>query len=238
MSGLTLASAALATIAAGFAAAAMGVEFARARRHSALCWTISLASFAIASAALALGELAGWGPWLFRLYYLAGGVLTVPWMALGAVYLFGPPRLGRIGLWATVALTALATLTAITMPVHIGDPDSLPQLKEALGGWDFAAAARALAAISNAGGTPVAIFLLLRASSTYRRKKVLPNKASGAIVISVGIGAAAAGGVLAAVENVAYLAPSLAVGAVLLLAGFRRWSRTPRIDSEMAQVPT
>lgn len=235
---LTLASAALATVAAGFAAAAMGVEYGRARRHSALCWTVSLASFALASAALALGELVGWEPWPFRLYYLAGGVLTVPWMALGAVYLFGPPRWGRIGLWATVALTAVAVLIAVAMPVRIADPDSLPQLKEALDTWGFAHFARVLAAVANGGGTPVAIFLLLRASSTYRRKKVLPNKASGAIVISVGIGAAAAGGVLAAVENVAYLAPSLAVGAVLLLAGFRRWNRTPRIDSEMVQVPT
>jgi hypothetical protein len=238
MDALTLVSALLATIAAGAAAVAMGAEYGRSRRKHALCWTISLTLFAVASATLATGEVLGWSPWLFRVYYAVGGVLTVPWMALGAVYLFGPPKMGQIGLWTTIGLTFVAVAVAIAMPVTIPNPDTLPELKVAAAGWQYLPLARGLAAVANAGGTPVAIFLLLRASTIYRRKRVLPNKASGAIMISIGIGAAAVGGVLAAVESVVFLAPSLALGAVLMLAGFQRWNRLPHISSKLTEVPT
>lgn len=234
MSWLTLSSAILATIAAAAAAAAMGVEYARTRRPHAICWAISLGLFALASAILALGEVVGWSPWLFRLYYMVGGVLTVPWMTLGAVWLFGPARLARAGVWATVGLSVAVVVVGVFARIILFT-DQLPELKAAL---IDAPVARALAVIGNAGGTPVALFLLLRASSTYRRKKVLPNKASGAIIISIGIAAAAIGGVLAAIVSVLYLAPSLAIGAVLMLAGFRRWNRTPRINSDLVEVPT
>lgn len=234
MEVVTLISAILATSAAATASIAMGVEYARARRPHAICWSISLALFAVASAILALGTIVGWSDILFRAYYMVGGVLVVPWMTLGAVWLFGSVKLGRIGVWTTIGLSALVVVVSIFMPVNVPGPD-LPELKQALSDAPFA---RALAVIANAGGTPIAIFLLLRASSTYRRKKVLPNKASGAIVISIGIAAAAMGGVLAAVESVNYLAPSLAVGAVLIMAGFRMWSRTPRINPDMVEVPT
>lgn len=231
---VTLISAILATSAAATASIAMAVEYARARRPHAICWSISLALFAIASAILALGTIIGWSDILFRSYYMVGGVLVVPWMTLGAVWLFGSVKLGRIGIWTTVGLSAIVVVVSALMPVNVPGPE-LPELKQALIDAPFA---RALAVIANAGGTPIAIFLLLRASSTYRRKKVLPHKASGAIVISIGIAAAALGGVLAAVESVNYLAPSLAVGAVLIMAGFRMWSRTPRINKDMVEVPT
>jgi len=234
MNWITLSSAILATIAAGAAAIAMALEYARSRRPHAWCWTISLALFALASAILAVGEVVGWSPWLFRLYYMVGAVLVVPWMTLGAVWLFGPVKLARVGVWMTVGLTF--AVIAVSLLSHPEVPnDSLPELKDAL---ENARAARALAMLANAGGTPVAIFLLLRASSRYRRKKVLPNKASGAIIISIGIAAAAVGGMLAVAVSVIYLAPSLAVGAVLMLAGFRLWNQTPKINAELSSIPT
>lgn len=234
MSWITLSSAVLATVAAGAAAIAMALEYIRSRRPHAWCWSISLALFALASAILGVGEVIGWSPWLFRMYYMVGGVLVVPWMTLGAVWLFGPARLARVGVWMSAGLTlAVVAVSLLSHPVV--ESDSLPELKEALAG---APVARGLAMLANAGGTPVAIFLLLRAASTYRRKKVLPNKASGAIIISIGIGAAAVGGMLAVAASVIFLAPSLAVGAVLMLAGFRRWNQTPKINAELSAVPT
>lgn len=232
---LTFLSALLAAIAAGAATVAMGMEYSRSRRPHALCWTISLGLFAFASAALAIGESVGWSVWLYRVYYVTGGVLTVPWMALGAVWLFGPLRLARVGSWLTIGLTVVAFAIGFLAPIEVDATTTLPELKEAL---SRATVARALAIVANAGGTPVAIYLLMKASSTYRRKKVLPNKASGAIIISAGIGVAAVGGALAAMSSVVYLAPSLAIGAVLMLAGFRRWNRNPRASSKLAEVPT
>jgi hypothetical protein len=234
MNWVTLLSALLATIAAGTASVAMGLEYARSRRPHAACWTISLALFALASALLAIGEVIGWSPWLFRMYYMVGAVLVVPWMTLGAVWLFGPIKLARVGVWMTIGLSLAVVVVALLSSPKV-PTDSLPELKDAL---ESARIARGLAMLANAGGTPVAIFLLLRAASTFRRKKVLPNKASGAIIISIGIAAAAVGGLLAVAVSVIYLAPSLAVGAVLMLAGFRRWNQTPHVNAELAGVPT
>ena len=237
MSWLTFASAIMAAAAAGAAAAAMTLEYSRTRRPHAICWAISLALFAVACAVLALAAAVGWSVWLFRLYYLAGGTLTVPWMALGAAYLFGPIRLARAGLLATLALSTVSVAVSVLSRVAVpsGGHGALPELRQALAA---APVARALALVANAGGTCVAVFLLLRASSVYRRKGVLPDKSIGGVVISIGIAAAAVGGALAAVQSVSYLAPSLAIGAVLMLAGFVRWNRTPRIDSKLAEVPT
>lgn len=50
-----------------------------------LHWTISTAMFALASAMLLLGEVAGWSSPTFRVFYLFGAVLNVPWLALGSV---------------------------------------------------------------------------------------------------------------------------------------------------------
>ena len=53
-----------------------------------------MALVALASAALATGVSTGWDNGTFRVFYLLGGVLSVPWLALGTVYLLAPPAIG------------------------------------------------------------------------------------------------------------------------------------------------
>ncbi len=55
------------------------------RNRALLHWGISLGMFCLASAMLAVGVLAGWSPSVFRLFYLFGAVLNVPWLAMGSV---------------------------------------------------------------------------------------------------------------------------------------------------------
>ena len=51
--------------------------------------------FAVASAALWLAGRGGWiGARRFRVFFLFGAILNVPWLALGTVYLLGRRRLG------------------------------------------------------------------------------------------------------------------------------------------------
>lgn len=79
-------AAAAAGVAALFSVALARRYVFRGRLNPALVsWSIALAMFAIASLALAVGEAIGWSAWWFRLYYLLGGVLVVPWLALGTV---------------------------------------------------------------------------------------------------------------------------------------------------------
>lgn len=79
---------------AGAAAAVAGLfAVALSRRYlgggranrALLYWSVSLVMFALASLGLAVGEAVGWSEGWFRVYYLLGGILVVPWLALGTV---------------------------------------------------------------------------------------------------------------------------------------------------------
>lgn len=77
---------AAAVVAGLFAASLLQRWVSRGRSNRALLhWGIALVMFATASVGLAYGELAGWAAPVFRVYYLLGGVLTVPWLAMGTV---------------------------------------------------------------------------------------------------------------------------------------------------------
>src|SRR5215203_5666107 len=66
---------------AAFAVAVLRQDAAR-RRPYQLAWGIALSMFTVASLALTAGVVAGWSPVSFKLYYLFGAVLNVPWLAL------------------------------------------------------------------------------------------------------------------------------------------------------------
>lgn len=57
----------------------------RGRTPATLYWGIALGLFSGASLMLLVGVVLGWATWSFRLFYLAGAVLNVPWLALGNV---------------------------------------------------------------------------------------------------------------------------------------------------------
>lgn len=81
-----LISGAAAVVAGAFAVALVRRYLLRGRVNRALVyWAISLAMFCLAAASLAWGEAYGWSSAWFRAYYLLGGVLVVPWLALGTV---------------------------------------------------------------------------------------------------------------------------------------------------------
>lgn len=117
----------------------------RRRRPHELAWTISLALFALGSGALWWAEAAGWALGPFRIFYLAGAVLNVPWLALGTVYLLGGQAVGdRVRTWLillsgfTVGVVGFApTRAAVTA-------GELPTGKEV-----FGVAPRVLAAVGS-----------------------------------------------------------------------------------------
>src|ERR671921_1105823 len=118
---------------AAFAVAVLRQYAARRRPHQ-LAWGIALSMFAVASLALTAGVAAGWSPLSFKVYYLFGAVLNVPWLALGTVELLARPVLRRAyvaGLAAftllSVVLVALARVTPADLAGRL-----LPEGKEFL----------------------------------------------------------------------------------------------------------
>ncbi|MBW3561723.1 MAG: hypothetical protein KY437_04425 [Actinobacteria bacterium] len=119
--GASVAGAA-AVVAAVFAGSLVRRWNAGGRINRALLyWAVSLAMFALASAALTYGEVAGWTSASFRIFYLFGGVLVVPWLALGTVQISTQDRLNL----RVLGGTALVVGTLLTVPMVLGDTEAL-----------------------------------------------------------------------------------------------------------------
>lgn len=77
-----------------FAATTAERYAARGRLHE-LAWTQSMVMFAIASGAYWSAGAVGWNSFNFRVFYLFGAILNVPYLAIGTVALLGGVDLGR-----------------------------------------------------------------------------------------------------------------------------------------------
>jgi hypothetical protein len=178
-------------------------RFRRRRAPELLAWSAALAAYAAAAGALAWGAAAGWSAASFRVYYLAGGLLTAALLGAGSLLLVqkrwaGPVALVYAGLAVGVALAA-----PLDAPLAGTD---VPEAQDVLELWP----ARVLAIAGNSLGT---LAVVLVALATIRRRPL------GNALILAGVGVAAVGSGLAGL-GVGALAPVLAVAALLLYAGF------------------
>ena len=108
----------LATAVATLFAQATGKRWAQTRKPYHGAWTVALALFALASAALATGVSTGWDDGTFRVFFLLGAIVNVPWLALGTVYLLGSARAGRIGRAVLLVFTGFAAGVMLSTPIH------------------------------------------------------------------------------------------------------------------------
>ena len=98
-----------------FGAALLSLRLAglllRGRR---LAWAGGLASFAAAAGAMAWGAAHGWDAASFRVYYLAGALLSAPLLGIGSLLLWGRRWAAPLGL----VYAGLTVGVAAAMPVH------------------------------------------------------------------------------------------------------------------------
>ncbi|HEY8414180.1 MAG TPA: hypothetical protein VIK99_00250 [Thermaerobacter sp.] len=90
--------------------------YARHRAPSAFWWGAALALFAFSALADAVASIAGWSPWLYRLWYVAAAWLVAAF-GIGSAYLVLGRRAGHAVL-AVLGLVGLAMLwSALRAPV-------------------------------------------------------------------------------------------------------------------------
>jgi hypothetical protein len=185
-------------------------RFRSRRSAELLAWAAALAAYAAAAGALAWGAAAGWSEAAFRVYYLAGGLLTAPLLGAGSLLLV------RKRWAAPVALVyaGLAVGVAIAVPLDGTLTDEVPEAQEVLELWP----ARVLAIAGNSLGT---IAVVLVALASFRRRPL------GNGLILAGVGVAAVGSGLGGL-GIGALAPVIAVAALLLYAGFVVPTSRPR----------
>jgi hypothetical protein len=195
-----------------FAAALVSLRLAaelvrRARRSSGwapelLAWAASLFAYALAAAALAAGAAGGWHDVTFRVYYLFGGLLTVPLLGVGSLLRRGL----RWPIPVALLYSGLALGVALAMPVApaVGGT-AIPSAQDHLDLFP----ARVLAIAGNSLGTLAVVAV---AMATMRRRPV------GNGLILCGVVAAAIGSALTSVGEAA-TATLLAAAAGLFYAG-------------------
>jgi hypothetical protein len=209
---------------AAFAVAVLR-QYAARRRPYQLAWGIALSMFTVASLALTAGVVAGWSPVSFKLYYLFGAVLNVPWLALGTVELLAGPAARRAYLAALAAFTLVSVVLVAMARVTAADLAGrlLPEGKEFL-----PVAVRVLAVVGNTVGTLVVVGGAVASGLAMRSRRDLRPRFEGTLLIALGVLLAASGGVLAFLASSDKLALGLAVGASVMYLGFRRASAPAR----------
>lgn len=189
----------------------------RPRPHAA-AYAAGMALFALATWALALGLTSGWTGFSYRVFFLFGAILNIPFLALGSMYLVVGKRAGTITFIVVGAIAAISTTLTTTVPFANPLPlggiphDIFPPISEGFG-------PRLLAAI--AGGLAATVIILLSALSAYRFWRSSRRLVWANLLITAGTFTAAWGGTGLAIGEGAAFAISLLLAASLIWAGYR-----------------
>jgi len=207
-----------------FAAALLSLRLAgllaRMRR---LAWAGGLLSFAAAAAAMSWGAAHGWDARVFRVWYLAGALLSAPLLGVGSLVLWGRRWAAATGL----LYTGLAVGVAAAMPVHGRfDSTSVPRAQDHL---DLLP--RVVAIAGSSLGT---LAVLLVAAATVRRRPLGNALVVGAVAAAATASALTQTAVAAAAAFFA-LAAALLYGGASLQRVSRAGSRTSSSSSNSAR---
>lgn len=172
----------------------------RSRRYA---WAGGVLSFGAATGALAWGSAHGWDTASFRVYYLAGALLSAPLLGIGSLSLAGKRWAAPLGL----LYAGFAAGIAIAMPVQ-GEfgGTAVPHAQDHVDLLE-----RMVAIVASSLGTIAVVAVAL---ATLRRRPV------GNALVVAAVAAAAAASVLTQTA-VAAAAALFAVAAALLYAAVR-----------------
>jgi hypothetical protein len=209
----------IATAIATLFAQATAVRWSRSRSPHQGAWTVALALFALASAALATGASTGWDKGTFRAFFLLGAVINVPWLALGTVYLLMGPRIGNRVRAGLLVFTGIGIGVMLAAPMHgVIAVNGIPVGKD-----HFGVLPRVLAGVGSGVGATV-VFVGAAWSAVRFARSRRPGSgylAGGNALIALGTLILSSGGLLQGiVGSDDSFALTLAVGIAVIYGGF------------------
>lgn len=222
----------------------------RRRRPYDGAWTVSLTMFAIASGALWWAQARGWSLGSFRIFFLFGAILNVPWLALGTVYLLFGARFGdRVRTWL-IGLSGAAAGIVLSAPTKSNltgsglETESLPKGSELFGVAPrvFAAVGSGVAALVIIIGAVWSIVRLIRGrvptlGQHQRQVGSARRSAGGNALIALGTLVLSGSGSLAGRfgEERAFIV-TLLIGVVILFSGFLVASSSQRTPQQLSEI--
>ncbi|MDQ3107741.1 MAG: hypothetical protein M3Q68_08060, partial [Actinomycetota bacterium] len=208
----TALAAAAGLVALAFACSTYERWLARHRRHE-LAWSLALGFFSLAAFALAAGAALGWDPVTFRLFYLFGAVVNVPFLALGTVYLLAGERTGDRVAIAVALVCAFAAGVVLTEPLR----GTLPVDEIAQGSDVFGPGPRIFAALASGLGALTIFVGAAWSAVRYRRGRMLWSN----VLIALGTLTLSSSGLLNSVlDEMDGFAVTLVLGISIIFAGF------------------
>ncbi len=194
-----------------------------------LIWGIGLTMFTLATLSEGLLGVA-WNEWVFRAWYLFGAILSAAWIGQGTVHLLVRRS------WASVLLVILtvaslgAALLLLTTPLNqsafqSGTPITL-QYRNLL---PEGAPVRLSTIPFNIYGTITLVGGALWSGYLFWRKRVLPNRVLGNVLIAAGALAIASASSLARLGSGEFLALGQLIFAILIYVGFI-WASKPAAE--------
>ena len=206
-------------------------QYRERRRTHQLAWGLALLFYAIAAFPEVLGSVSGWSDLDFRLYYLFGAILLVPWLSLGTAELLlqgERARAGRNGFRAFVGVvTVLGLVTVVLAPLHphwlqtTQVPSNCAMWCKSESGYVLS---NGLAALSAAVGNSIGTVVLVVGAgySAYRTYRAgLPrNLTLGNILILAGALVVASAATLTRFGSYELFYAGQAVGIAIIFAGF------------------
>jgi len=205
-------------VAALFAESAL-VRWTLRRTPHLSAWAVALALFALASGLLALGTSNGWDRGTFRVFYLFGAVLNVPWLALGSVALLLGPDVARRVRWFLVFFSGLAAGVLLSAPMDAVRGTAIPVGKDV-----FEAGPRALAAVGSGVGATAILVGAVWSAVRFARDRQSADRArmaGASTLVALGTLVLSAGGLVQGiVGNDEAFTLTLALGIAVIYAGF------------------
>lgn len=227
-------------VAAGFALVTADRWHRRRLTHHG-AWTIAMVLFAVGSFALWWATSTGWSEGVFRVFFTAGAVLNVAWLALGSVALLAGDRIA-IPLRRVVALLSAFAIGAMAVaPTKKGFVASeFPQARD-----HFGVLPRVLAAVGS--GVPALVIIL---GALWSIARVLTNRSpaltgsrrtltitpsrlvlSNAFIAAGTLVLSASGSLAGRLGEEQAFTVTLSIGVLILFVGFMIPTASPRARS-------
>lgn len=222
-----------AAVVAGIFTALVGQSYITARKPHNLAWALALLTFATASFAAAMGMIASWTPFTYRVFYLFGAIVNVPLLALGTLYLLAPRKFGHFA--ALIVFIASVFAAGLVFGADVS--------REALGGDEIPMSSAAF----GAGTAPVLTaryisfigFFIVVGGALWSAWRLARNRephlralAMGNILIALGTTVVAAASAVLRLGRLgsAIFSVGLLMGIVVMFTGFLRTKVRPETE--------
>jgi hypothetical protein len=202
-------------VAATFFVTDLWRDYARKPRPHVAAYAVGMTLFAVATWCLFIGLAVGWSGPVYRAFFLLGGVLNIPCLALGSMFLVVGKKSGHVMTLAIGAIAAISTTLVVTVPFEHALPEGgIPHDMFASGFGP-----RLFAIIGGAAGSTILVVLALVSLVRFWNRDRAIVWGNGLIVI--GVFAAAWGGTGLALGEAGGFAFSLLLAVSFIWAGYR-----------------